>query len=174
MEDHNKIWTSVDGQQYNSYHPPTENLCIGRKDPSEVKPDLTFDASALVLPSNSNLENTKSIMAQNNWTNMALYIIGKQMDRMENSSPPTDVTNIPSSSVVYPVDIHPPLSVPDFKLTDKQDDDFIDLLVAKLQKTSIRVLQEDGEVSGDDVQTDSAESLQYIQQMVKAINIKCY
>ena len=115
MENHTKIWTSVDGTQYNCYQPPTENLTIVRKYPSEVKPDLTFDASALVLPSNSNLENTKSIIAQNNWTNMALYTIGQQMDRIEYSPSPKEHKDIPSSSVVYPVDIHPPLYVPDFK-----------------------------------------------------------
>ena len=166
LEDHTKIWTSVDGKQFKTHHPPTETLHIIRKASSDDQQDIKFEASALMQPLSSNIDNSKSIIAQNNWTNMALFMIGKQMDRMEcSSSSSKEAKDIPSSSVVYPVDIHPPLSVPDFKLTDKQDDDFIDLLVAKLQKTSLSVLQEDGEASDDDVPTDSAESLQHIQQM---------
>ena len=132
LEDHTEIWTSVDGKQFKSYHPPTETLAIVRKDSSEAKPDLTVEASALVVPTSSNIENSKAIISQNNWSNMALYMIGQQLDRMETSPSLPPAKDIPSSSVVHPVDIHPPLSVPDSKLTDKQDEDFIDLLVAKL------------------------------------------
>ena len=164
LEDHTKIWKAVDGRAFKAHHPPTENLTLTRKSSAKDsnEKDCQFEATALVAPPTNNIKICKALITLNNWTNMALYVVGRQLDRMESAQVAVQAE---TSTTVHPTDIHPPLSVPDFKLTNKQDEDFMDLLVAKLSKTSLSILQEDGGALEEEAPTDSSEIRSHIQNL---------
>ncbi|KAF6142618.1 hypothetical protein GIB67_015104 [Kingdonia uniflora] len=115
LEDHTKFWKTIDGKAFKSHHPPTKHLALTKVGTSKEL-DVKIEAIALTVP-NTSTENSKANIHQNNWTNMALTMIGRQLDRMEDKLLDQPIKEA-SISKIQPVDIQPPLSVLDFKLTD--------------------------------------------------------
>ena len=71
-------WTKLDKTSIESTHPPKENILIN----VENKP---IKASPFKLPpKNSEKDEERKIIEQNNYTNKYLNIIGDQLDKIEN------------------------------------------------------------------------------------------
>ena len=167
MEDHNKIWKTVGGKAFKSHYPPIENLALTKVGTSK---DTTtkIEVVAFSVPNISSTKSSEIAINQANWTNIALHTIGKQLDCMKDKihQPIVDPKGKLTSNL-HPTDIQPPMSVLDFKLTDKQDDDFMNLLVEKLSKTTLSVLQEE---LIEQEQSSSDNELHYIQDMETSLH----
>jgi hypothetical protein len=69
-------WTLTSGPTVESDHPPLCNIQLTHK-------DQTVDATPYKFLGEDTLTNTKHIIQQNNFTNINLHTIGKQLTRLE-------------------------------------------------------------------------------------------
>jgi hypothetical protein len=69
-------WTLTSGSTVESDHPPLRNIQLTHK-------DQTVDAASYKLHGEDTFTNTKHIIQQNNFTNINLHTIGKQLTRLE-------------------------------------------------------------------------------------------
>ena len=76
------VWETANGQSIESEHPPLRllKLPIG---------DETIDACPYKKPQDSDAQNLKNIVVQNNFTNAHLHSIGKQLSRIEGQPHPS-------------------------------------------------------------------------------------
>ncbi|KAF6136259.1 hypothetical protein GIB67_042744 [Kingdonia uniflora] len=157
MEDFTKTWIKADGLKIQSVHPPSESLHLSKGN-TNSKP---LEANAFAYPTNP-LTDVNLIIKQNNWTNVSLQTIGNQLNRIEDHiqrSSNIDNYETSSSSSLHHDDIKPICDVKDFKLSDSQDSEFVDLLVERVKKLSVNTL---GQTSAPEATSDD-QSESFIQ-----------
>ena len=163
IKDHSKEWKTKSGNTFKSHHPPTDDLLLIKKGENTEtgSTSISIEASALVKPTSKNIINNEACINQANWTNISLQVIGRQLDRIEDSILDNKRTsNTVCTSEVHPVDIQPPTSIPNFKLTDSQDEEFMDQLIEKLKKTTLHVLNEESEQEQSGPENNFKSSIQ--------------
>jgi hypothetical protein len=109
IEDHSKEWKTKSGNTFKSHHPPTDDLLLIKKGENTEtgSTSISIEASALVKPTSKNIINNEACINQANWTNISLQVIGKQLDRIENSilNSKKTTNTAGGTSGVHPVDI---------------------------------------------------------------------
>ncbi|KAF6171162.1 hypothetical protein GIB67_035119 [Kingdonia uniflora] len=140
MEDLTKTWVKPDSTEVLSIHPPPEYLYLN-KGSSNFKP---LEANAFAYPTKQ-ITDVNPIIRHNNWTNISLQTMGNQLNHIEDHIQRTSNTNINTtitSSSIHNTDIKLAFLVNDFKLSDSQDSEFVNLLVKRIKKLNVNTLEQ--------------------------------
>ncbi|KAF6144213.1 hypothetical protein GIB67_004886 [Kingdonia uniflora] len=138
MEDFTKTWVKPDGTKVQSVYPSPESLHLNKGSPNS-KP---LEANAFAYPANQ-ITDVNPVIRHNNWTNVSLQTMGNQLNRIEDHIQRTSNINIntaSTSSSTHNADIKPAFLINDFKLSDSQDFEIVDLLVKRIKQLSVNTL----------------------------------
>ncbi|KAF6139710.1 hypothetical protein GIB67_006658, partial [Kingdonia uniflora] len=161
----NQITQTLDGDVEVTFASRPIKLSLYRAGQPNSKP---LEASAFAHPTNQ-ITDVNLVIKQNNWTNVSLQTMGNQLNRIEDHIQRTSNINLDTtstSSSTHNADIKPTFLVNDFKLSNSQDSEFVDLLVERIKQLSVNTLEQN---SASEATSDS-QSENHIQEVEASLH----